>query len=514
MELLKIAKETQDILRRGYYKIENARIDVNLSTGVYDYEKIEVYSQNHLKDMVEDNDNFMKEQFYAPQEHDITICQGASYEIAREYFRPLILNAANALIPGGGCLTDLDTEEARLCRASSLYRSLSSQKATQVYLFNENSKSFRHSDYMLLSPSVAVFRDHRMELLEHPYPVSVISAVPVDCNEVTNNKITQTEIEQIMKMRIRMIFMVAARNMYRNLILTPFGCEEYGHKPEHIAKYFRDVLWEEQYIEYFEHVVFAIDQASPREYQKAFETSLGSPNHQAFQEQMENYFLHEPEIKLSAVPTEQKQITLQDKLSSVRAFETSVQTMEGKKYVQAQYPFPECNYMVRVKTGIQFIGYAQGILQDGIPFVAELIRGDYQNEVSVVFVFPYLERMNQMEQYTNNNVMLIGSNRNEKQSHRQREWSSILCDGMQKFDEKMEDKEIDSYIEYLIFMNLLYIQKSDIEGFAHVLYDRAGHKVVAIEITLIRYHRVSGLVPLKFEPFQGKMIELKTEKKR
>ena len=514
MDLLKIAKETQDILRRGYYKIENTKIDVNLSTGVYDFEKIEVYSQNHLKDMIEDTDSFMKEHFYSPQEHDITICQGASYEIAKDYFRPLILNTANALVPGGGCLTDIDTEEARLCRATSLYRSLSSQKATQVYLYNENNKSFRHSDYMLLSPLVAVIRDHNMELLRHPYPVSILSAVPVDCKEGNTSNFLKSEMEQIMKMRIRMILMVAARNMYRNLILTPFGCEEYGHKPEQIARYFRDVLWEEQYIEYFEHIVFAIENTAPKDYQQVFETQLMNTNHQAFQEQMEHYFLHEPEVKLSMEPVQPKQITLQDKLSSVKAFEISEQVVEAKKYLQAQYPFPECNYAVKTKTGVQSIGYSQGILEDGVPFVAELLRGGAQNDASVVFVLPYLERMNQMEELTNNKETGLSCKRYHLQSQKQRVWNTVLCDGMIDTNEKMEQKVVNSYLQYLIFMNLLYIQKTDIEGFVHVLYDRAGHKVVAIEITLIHYHRVNGLVPLKFEPFHPKMIETNVDKKR
>lgn len=477
MGILRIIRENQEILRKRYYKYGNERIDLSLNTGIYDFESVEVYTPEHIKNILDDSDHYMKEHFYEPLNHEIEVRQADSYEIAKNFYRPLILNTANALYPGGKDPATSDTEEVKLCHCTSLYQSLSSQQASQVYLFHQNCKSYMYSDYMILSPCVAVFRDENYELIKHPYPISVLSVTPANANGKKNNNVYQSELEGVMKERMQKFLMVAARNMYRNLILTPFGCEEYGYSYEKIAQFFYEILVEENYIEYFEHIIFAISKEQSRCYEVFY--NCFSLNH------------NEIACKTAEV------------IPSLSAMMTD-SYVENVKYITTTYPFPVCNYEVKEKDKITHIGFTQGILEDGIPFTGELFRGIYRNDISVVFVLPYFESLNRL-QFSNDSSRFNLKKGNKIQKIE--DWHSVLCAGMRLAREELEYNDLIWYIRYLIYMNLIDIQKTDIEGFAHVLYDRAGQKVVAIELSLIKYNQVDVLVPLQFQSYETQMIE-------
>lgn len=520
MDLHKIVKETRDIIRKGYYKYDTKKIDLSLNTGVYDYELVDVYSPTRLMDILCDSDHYMKEIFYEPYNHHINVCLGASFEIAKNYFRPLIMNLANALCPGGGSTIDRNTLETKLCYSTSLYQSLSSQKASQVYLYNENLSSPMYSDYMLLSTNVAVFRDENHDLIEYPYPVSVFSMMPANCFKMPNGESKDSEIDAVMKMRLRLFFHTAARNMYRNLIISPVGFEEYGYLPYKIAQYFQEILIEEEYIDFFEHIVFVFDREFSNitlpVFKKYFENiyyenrvqQLGT-SIQSISEpkRLETKQLLKIEKKLETKQPIESKLSLEIHKQSIEAkqpIESKQFAIYKRKYIQAMYPFPECNYSLKNNNSTMFSGFAQGILEDGIPFVAELLQTN-DMKATAVFVLPYIENMNEMIQITNNNDCTKMLKKNYRKITLD-SWNSNLCQGMQHYEGKIEDNVIDSYINYLIYMNLIDLQKSDIEGFVHVLYDIAGHKVVAIEITLKHYDHVDVLVPLRFQPLTKELI--------
>jgi uncharacterized protein (TIGR02452 family) len=477
----KIAKETQDILRKSYYKLNGRKVDLSLSTGIYEYESVEVYSPNSLSNILKDTDEFMKKQFYAPEEHEIILCQMEGYEAAKDYFHPLILNCSNPFYPGGGYMAGLDDSEERFCRASSLYQSLSSQKASQMYLHHDYYKSKLNSDFIILSPHVAVFRNSYMELIEHPYPVSALSVTCVDCRKPLNNSTLESEIDAVMKERIRKLLMVAARNMYRNLILGDFGWAVYGHSSYRVARYFFEVLIEEEYIELFEKIIFAISNEAQKEVFDNFTTVFGPVAKIKYQSQQKNKRLAQIQQKaLNEVPKKEVVSFLTDN------------KIVGKNYIQAVYPFPECNYNPISQNDIQMLGFSQGILKDGVPFGAELLQKKHQKEAVAVFVLPYLKQMHVD---------------NQERVGKKKVLNSVLCYGMEVSDENIGEKTLMSYLQYLYYMNLINLKKSNIEAFIQVLYDRAGHKVVAIEITLRNPENVEVLIPLQFQPFAQKLLE-------
>lgn len=519
VEMDHMIKETLDVIRKGYYKCGNQRVNLSLTTGIYNYERVEVYSPTQLVDIFCDTDHFMREKFYEPYNHTIKVLTGASYEVAKDYLRPLIMNLADAINPGGGCIPKKKTNEFQLVYATSLYLSLSSQEASQVYLFNENCKSPMFSDYMLLSREIAVFRDSNKRLLLHPYPVAVLSMMPVERCQIPRSESKEYEIDTIMKMRIRLFFYVAARNMYRNLILVPAGFEDYGHSPYKTAQYFYDILIKEDYIDFFEQIIFSFDQDSSKvsmqvyeqvfhynsNYKRLTQSDYGKSSNTiqgkiASKQMEQDQYIVKQQIQVQSV-VQQRELDQQEPKISVKG----MYRQSNKKYIQALYPFPECNYTLETNRASFCWGYAQGILEDGVPFAAELMQTKKQ-QITAVFILPYLNQMNQISQMVNNKDSTRFTMKKYDIKKPVDIWNSILCQGMQHYEKELQYEVIDNYISYLIYMNLLEIQKSDIEGFAHVLYDRAGHKVVAIEITLKNFTRVEGIVPLRFQPFTREMI--------
>ena len=77
-----------------------------------------------------------------------------------------VLNFADARQPGGLYLYGESTQEEALCRQSTLYASISSEKARVMYDNNRDVKNL-DTDYLLLSPCVEVFRDSELNLTDN-----------------------------------------------------------------------------------------------------------------------------------------------------------------------------------------------------------------------------------------------------------------------------------------------------------------------------------------------------------
>lgn len=185
----------------------------------------------------------------------IEVTNEDSYQAAKRYHNPFVMNFANAVTPGGGFLTGAPAQEESLCRNSTLYTSLTSRTASLMYRYNK----FRPlaSDYMLLSPQVCVFRDAQGVLMEEPYMVSVLTT-PAPNRKKEAAKIAEEAIEETMKRRIRIMLHVAMRNGYKNLILGAWGCGAFGHDPQAVSEYFRSILVDEKYEECFSNICFAV----------------------------------------------------------------------------------------------------------------------------------------------------------------------------------------------------------------------------------------------------------------
>lgn len=251
--LIKVAKETIHICECGYYEFDGKKIELNADDKP-DFSEVKVYSPDTLENMRMEHietDNTKVERCR------FTFSELDSLETAAKYENALVMNFANAHVPGGGFLAGATAQEESLCRCSTLYASISSDKAKGMYSYNTKHLSSTDSHYMLLSPDVWVFRNYKCELLKIPYKVGIIT-VPAPNRHGKAIFTNKSVLKKVMTDRIRHMLNVAHDNKYRYLVLGAWGCGAFGNKAEDVADYFYKVLVGEKYSQWFDEVCFAV----------------------------------------------------------------------------------------------------------------------------------------------------------------------------------------------------------------------------------------------------------------
>ncbi len=184
------------------------------------------------------------------------------------------LNFASAKNPGGGFLGGSQAQEESLARASGLYPCIS--QMNEMYDHNRKLRTCLYSDYMIYSPGVPVIRDDEDRLLAQYYTTAFITAPAVNAGVVKEREqADDQQIESVMKERIRYILDVAAMNAHRTLVLGAYGCGVFRNDPVDVARYFHDVLVQENFRQSFERIVFAVlDRSAGQRTIKAFQEQL------------------------------------------------------------------------------------------------------------------------------------------------------------------------------------------------------------------------------------------------
>jgi uncharacterized protein (TIGR02452 family) len=167
------------------------------------------------------------------------------------------LNFASAINPGGGFLNGAIAQEEDICRKSTLFASLNTEKAFEMYAFNRCLPTHMYSDYMLFSPLVWVFRDENLSLVQEPFSLSVITA-PAPNLTFLDYDSGAKEIIDTMKERIRRVLTIAAIKGCTTVILGAWGCGAFSHDAKDVSQEFYDVLYEEGFLKYFKKVVFSV----------------------------------------------------------------------------------------------------------------------------------------------------------------------------------------------------------------------------------------------------------------
>jgi uncharacterized protein (TIGR02452 family) len=174
---------------------------------------------------------------------------GAGRRLAERGLRPLALNFANGVSPGGGFLHGARAQEEVLCRSSGLYRTLQDDPMYEAHRQRHQSES---TDWAILSPDVPVFRRDDGTTLAQPWRLSFIT-----CAAPYAPAIGQLEAGNILKRRIRRVLAIARAYSYVTLILGAWGCGAFQNDPERTALDFRLAL-ESEFCGSFNEVVFAI----------------------------------------------------------------------------------------------------------------------------------------------------------------------------------------------------------------------------------------------------------------
>lgn len=242
-----IAKETKRIIKDGQYELAGEIVKIP----AIDYESVDVISPQLGEELLFENRE--KEKVVL---NNVYIVPEDSFQAAKRYNNPLVMNFANAHKPGGGFEFGATAQEEALCRCSTLIASIGSEKAKEMYQYNNSHIISVESDYMLLS-KVCVFRNEKCELVKEPFLAGVIT-VPAP-NRMGLAALTPTKkIDEAMIKRIQIMLLVAKAKKYKSLVLGAWGCGAFRNNPENVAKCFKIVLEEYGYAKYFDNICFAI----------------------------------------------------------------------------------------------------------------------------------------------------------------------------------------------------------------------------------------------------------------
>ena len=245
--LIAVARETKKITKEGRYELNGHTV----SFPEVDLTAVKVYTPEAGAALC---GRFPGEPGKTPL---IQITTEDSYRAASRFEHPLVMNFANAQHPGGGFEIGATAQEESLCRCSTLYASIKSEAAREMYRYNKTNICATESDYMLLSDPVFVFRDEKCNFLEKPFRVGVIT-VPAPNRAGRAMFASADKLAAAMTKRIRIMLAVAKGNGFRDLVLGAWGCGAFRNDPVKVAGYFKTVLLDEGYGAYFDTVCFAI----------------------------------------------------------------------------------------------------------------------------------------------------------------------------------------------------------------------------------------------------------------
>src|SRR5262245_54324925 len=159
---------------------------------------------------------------------------GASLRLVDSGLRPLALNFANGVHPGGGFLNGARAQEEVLCRSSALYRTLLNDR-----MYEEHRKRPRpdSTDWAIYSPDVPVYRKDDGTALDQPWLLSFIT-----CAAPYAPAIGQPESGDLLQKRIHRVLSIAQAFGHSALALGAWGCGAVGNDARRAAIDFRQAL--------------------------------------------------------------------------------------------------------------------------------------------------------------------------------------------------------------------------------------------------------------------------------
>lgn len=193
---------------------------------------------------------------------------GASRRLVEQGCKPLALNFANGIHPGGGFLSGAKAQEEVLCRSSALFPTLAGDP---MYAAHRQRPRLDASDWAILSPDVPVFRKDDGTELPQPWLLDFIT-----CAAPVAYRIGQPEAGDLLQKRIQRVLAIAQAYGYTVLVLGAWGCGAFHNDPQRTAADFRDAL-QNEFRGAFSTILFAIADWSPeRKFLGPFRDAFGA----------------------------------------------------------------------------------------------------------------------------------------------------------------------------------------------------------------------------------------------
>ena len=174
--------------------------------------------------------------------------------------RIAILNFASAWNPGGGVWQGSSAQEESICRCTTLYPCLNTEKLMQEYYeVHRSQKNAIYSDRCIYTPGVIQLKEDTqwpVLLKEQQWvQVDVISCAAPNRYRMPG-EIEERELQAVLEQRVDGIFKVAKSKGIDILVLGAFGCGAFGNSPDMVANSFAKAI--SSYRHAFEVVNFAI----------------------------------------------------------------------------------------------------------------------------------------------------------------------------------------------------------------------------------------------------------------
>lgn len=270
MKRKEIAKETVDILEKGYYisptgkKVDISKMhqdSVQASKLITPQEGAAMLENRHF-----DADAGKKKAKISLKNQPVT---AAILELKKQGAVSLgVLNFASAKNPGGGFLNGAMAQEESLAASGGLYDTLCAHP--EYYEENRKNRSMMYLDYAIFSPDVVFFRDERFDLLEEPQITSVLTLPAVNMGQVILKKEDVSQAKNVMRHRMELCMEIFRQEKVRQIILGAYGCGVFRNSPTEVANWWSELL-DSGYDKEFDVIHFAVlDHSEQQECYKAF----------------------------------------------------------------------------------------------------------------------------------------------------------------------------------------------------------------------------------------------------
>lgn len=448
------AQETLHIIDLGGYVLNEQRVHLKLSEE--EMQEAIVFSPKRITEIKEEIGESWKkasdQRFCRVQVVNMD-CFEAAHTFSKGFERKtLVMNFANAIYCGGGFLEGADAQEEALCRASSLYASISSEDAKKMYEYNFMYKNPFDSDYMVVSPNVEVFRDATGELIESF--LTAVVTIPALNLKGRASKLESYKVHEVMKNRIHNMFAVAFYLGYTNLVLGAWGCGAFGHDAKQVAQYFKEVLEQNQKWKMFSQITFAVMDKSRDQY-----------NYNSFVKFFGKNFVYGNLEEAS-------------KCGNFKEIKT-IESNDVKRCVITEYLPPIVDpHRDRVQKG-KDLKFMSGILKNKYPFLSEVYYCEELETIELIVVLSAKGfRMDTIAKVMDDRMT---AERNQAPIRQ----AAILTDlQVSNLDAVSDSKASEELCDLLIEQGLIQVHDDGFVFDNYISYDLAGEKVVVCIVTL------------------------------
>lgn len=265
MDRKAIAKESLEIMRQGYYRIESKKNPMPVQTKIDIRQDMEQSIKDSILITPSEGEELLK---YYKEGHsrlenqpqltiiveNISTIDAIRKLILEEKEKIGVLNFASAKNPGGGFLNGAKAQEESLAASSILYRTLIVHE--EYYRENRKCNSMIYTNHAIYSPDVVFFRDGSFRLTE-PVKASVLTLPAVNMGQVIQKGEDVETARKAMKQRMKLALAIFAKERAKNLVLGAYGCGVFRNDPKDVAIWWKELL-DTEMGKYFDLVFHAV----------------------------------------------------------------------------------------------------------------------------------------------------------------------------------------------------------------------------------------------------------------